>query len=313
MSAMLDTRITLISTMEASCPKIVLLVMSCNDPVLKTCTEMLDITLGKEAEKYGVKYLTYTGGHSEQSIVNGCIHCVSGDDLDSTFFKTQEALRLVKESFDPDYVIRTNTSTYVNLDLVTKFIKSEMNKHQQRLIYDGEISDLNGRIQLRGNSFILSREIVDKIINFNIDDCTSELENLHDDVVISYIVEKEIGEGKPVIEIAISDKIGIVPMIYLNDLSRIGHPASVIDSRLVKTSRRNRIWLRSEDEIVASVRSSIFISYRKNYTPDRYQEIGECVKIRDMLKGFVAENIPECLKEIYVWNYRERTFYKIQI
>ena len=299
--------------MEASCPKIVLLVMSCNDPVLKTCTEMLDITLGKEAANYGVKYLTYTGEHNEASIVDNCIHCVSGDDLDSTFLKTQEALRLVKETFDPDYDIRTNTSTYVNLDLVTKFIKSEIDRHKQRLIYDGEIADLDGRIQLRGNSFILSREMVDKIIEFNIDDCPSDLENLHDDVIISYIVEKEIGEGKPVAEIVRSEKIGIVPMIYLNDLFRIGHPASVISSRLIKTSRRNRIWLSSEDEIVASVKSSIFISYRKNYTLDRYQEIGECVKIRDILKGFVAENIPECLKEIFVWNYREMIFYNIQI
>ena len=299
--------------MEASCPKIVLLVMSCNDPVLKTCTEMLDITLGKEAEKYGVKYLTYTGGHSEQSIVDGCIHCVSSDDLDSTFLKTQEALRLVKESFDPDYVIRTNTSTYVNLDLVTKFIESEMDRHQQRLIYNGEIADLNGRIQLRGNSFILSREMVDKIIEFNVDDCPSDLENLHDDVIISYIVEKEIGEGKSVVEIVRSEKIGIVPMIYLNDLFRIGHPLSVIDSRLVKPPVRDRIWLRSKDEIVDIVRSSMFISYRKNYTSDRYQEIGECLKIRDILKGFVTENIPECLRDIDVWNYKERRFEKIQI
>ena len=238
---------------------------------------------------------------------------MSDDDLDSTFFKTQEALRLVKESFDPDYVIRTNTSTYVNLDLVNKFIKSEIDRHQQRLIYNGEIADLNGRIQLRGNSFILSREMVDKIIEFNIDDCPSDLENLHDDVVISYIVEKEIGEGKPVVEIVRSEKIGIVPMIYLNDLFRIGHPLSVIDKRLVSEKIRDKLRMYTEDEIVNIVRSSMFISYRKNYTSDRYQEIGECLKIRDILKGFVIEEIPECLKETYVWNYRERTFEKIQI
>lgn len=313
MSAIYVTRTTLISTMEASCPKIVLLVMSCNDPVLKTCTEMLDITLGKEAAEHGVKYLTYTGGHNEQSIIDNYINCVSGDDLDSTFLKTQESLRLVKESFDPDYVIRTNTSTYVNLDLVTKFIKLEIDRHKQRLIYDGEIADLDGRIQLRGNSFILSREMVEKIIEFNIDDCPSDLENLHDDVVISYIVEKEIGEGKSVVEILRSEKIGIVPMIYLNDLFRIGHPLSVIDKRLVSEKIRDKLRLYTEDEITNIIRMNMFISYRKNYTPDRYQEIGECVKIRDILKGFAAENIPECLKEIYVWNYRERMFEKIQI
>ena len=312
MSAMLGTRTTLIYIMEASCPKIVLLVMSCNDPILQTRTEILDMTLGKEAEKHGVKYLTYTGGHNEASIVDCCINCVSDDDLDSTFLKTQEALRLVKESFDPDYVIRTNTSTYVNLDLVTKFIKSEIKRHQQRLIYDGEIADLNGRIQLRGNSFILSREIGDKIIKFNIDDCPSDLENLHDDVVISYIVEKEIGEGKPIVEIVRSDKIGIVPMIYLNDLFRIGHPLSVIDKRLVLEKIRDKLRIYTEDEITNIIRSSMFISYRKNYTTDRYQEIGECLKIRDILKGFVAENIPECLKEIYAWNDKERMFEKIQ-
>ena len=102
-------------------------------------------------------------------------------------------------------------------------------------------------------------------------------------------------------------------MGYLNDLTRLGHPMSVIDKRLVSEKVRDKLRLYTEDEITNIIRTNMFISYRKNYTTDRYQEIGECLKIRDILKGFVAENIPECLKETYVWNYRERRFEKIQI
>ena len=311
-NAIRDTRTSLMSTMEASDPKIVLLVMSCNDPVLQTCTEMLNFTLGKEATKYGVKYLTYTGGHKTQSIVDDCIHCVSGDDLDSTFLKTQEALKIVKDEFDPDFIIRINTSTYVNLELAINFSRSEYVK-SNKLIYNGEISDLNGRIQLRGNSFIFGREMIDKIIEFDISDCPSDLENSHDDVVISYIVQRVLGEDKTTEEIIRSDKIGVVPMIYLNDLARIGHPMSVIDKRLVSERVRDKLSLYTEDEITNIIRANMFISYRKNYTTDRYQEIGECLKIRDALKGFVTAEIPECLREINVWYYRERRFEKIQI
>ena len=312
MSVIRDIRTSLMHTMEASDPKIVLLVMSCNDPVLKTCTEMLNFTLGNEAIEHGVKYLTYIGGCDKQAIVDDCIHCVSGDDLDNTFIKTQEALKIVKDEFDPDFIIRINTSTYVNLELAINFIRSEI-MNSNKLIYNGEISDLNGRIQLRGNSFIFGREMIDKIIEFDISDCPSDLENLHDDVVISYIVQRILGEDKTTEEIIRSEKIGVVPMVYMNDLARLGHPMSVIDKRLVSEKVRDKLPLYNEDEITNIIRANMFISYRKNYVTDRYQEIGECLKIRDVLKGFVTTEIPECLKEIDVWNYRERRFEKIQI
>lgn len=312
MSVIRDIRTSSMPTMEANNPKIVLLVMSCNDTVLKTCTDMLNFTLGNESIEHGVKYLTYIGGSDKQAIVDDCIYCVSGDDLDSTFLKTQEALKIVKDEFDPDFIIRINTSTYVNLEQTINFLRSEF-KTSNKLICDGEISDLNGRIQLRGNSFIFGREMIDKIIEFNIDDCPSDLENSHDDVVISYIVQKVLGEDKTTEEIIRSEKIGVVPMIYLNDLARLGHPMSVIDKRLVSEKVREKLPLYVEDEITNIIRANMFISYRKNYTTDRYQEIGECMKIRDALKGFVTVEIPECLKEIDVWNYKERRFEKIQI
>ena len=312
MSVIRDIRTSLMPIMEANDPKIVLLVMSCNDPVLQTCTEMLNFTLGKEATKYGVKYLTYTGGHKTQSIVDNQIHCISGDDLDSTFLKTQEALKIIKTEFDPDFIIRINTSTYVNLELIINFLRSEFVK-SDKLIYDGEISDLNGRIQLRGNSFIFGREMIDKIIEFDISDCSSDLENSHDDVVISYIVQRVLGEDKTPVEIIKSEKIGVVPMIYLNDLARLGHPMSVIDKRLVSERVRDKLPLYTEDEITNIIRANMFISYRKNYTADRYQEIGECLKIRDALNGFVSSEIPKCIREIDIWYYKERRFEKIQI
>ena len=226
--------------------------------------------------------------------------------------KTQEALKIVKDEFDPDFIIRINTSTYVNLELVVNFIRSEF-VNSNKLIYDGEISDLNGRIQLRGNSFILGREMIDKIIEFDISDCPSDLENSHDDVIISYIVQRVLGEEKTTEEIIRSEKIGVVPMIYLNDLARLGHPMSVIDKRLVSEKLRDKLLLYNEDEITNIIRANMFISYRKNYVTDRYQEIGECLKIRDALKGFVSVEIPECLKEINIWNYKERRFEKIYI
>lgn len=293
--------------------RIVLLVMSCNDQVISSCVDAITSTLGSVASRYNIKYLTYTGDHQAQFVFTDSIWCTSKDDLDNSFLKTQEALLLVKKTYDPDYVVRVNSSTYVNLELLCNILHLEHKSNSKKLIYNGDVSDLNGRVQLRGNSFILGREIIDKIIEFDISEVPSDIENLHDDVVISYIVEKEIGLDKIVEEIIRSEKIGVVPMIYYNDLSRLGHPMSVIDESLVPERIRRQFKTYSGEEIDELIKKNVFIAYRKNYVRDRYQEIGECYKIRDVLKDFTTDDIPELVKELDVWIYKEKRFKKMRM
>ncbi len=293
--------------------RIVLLVMSCNDQVISSCVDAITSTLGLTTQRHNIKYLTYTGGHQVQFVFNDNVWCTAKDNLDNSFLKTQEALSLVKKAYDPDYVIRVNSSTYANLELLCNLLQSEHKHNSEKLIYNGDVSDLNGRIQLRGNSFILGREIIDRIIEFDISEVPSDIENLHDDVVISYIVQKEIGLDKTVKEIVRSEKIGVVPMIYLNDLSRLGHPMSVIDEMLVPERMRKDFHLYKKEKIDELIKRSVFIAYRKNYVKDRYQEIGECYKIRDVLKDFTTDEIPELVKELDVWMYREKRFEKIRM
>lgn len=320
MSVTTDIRSSLTSTtMEddkhiSSSPSIVLLVMSCNDHVISSCVDALSHTLGEETKKYPyIKYLTYSGGNQHQSLSGDKINCMSDDSLDGTFLKTQEALSFVKKMYDPDYVVRINSSTYVNLELLVNFLESEHRNQSCKMLHNGDVSDLDGRIQLRGNSFILGRRMIDKIIDFDLSEAPDDIENFHDDVVISYIVQKEIGLDKTTEEIIRSEKIGIVPMIYLNDFYRIGHPTSVIDKLLIPERMRRHIKAYNKEEIDELIKNNIFIAYRKNYVRDRYQEIGECYKIRDSLKDFKTDKIPELVKEFNMYIYKKNIFKKIAL
>lgn len=113
--------------------KIVILIMSCNEKLFieeeKVCME----TYLKNVSKYpNIEFYFYRGKNTKEQEPNQdinwldeeshVIHLNSEDDT-YTFEKTIAAFKFLEEhGIKYDYILRTNTSTWVNIDLLNKFV-----------------------------------------------------------------------------------------------------------------------------------------------------------------------------------------------
>ena len=108
--------------------KILLLTMSCNKVHFKTLLGAVKDTWAKPLlhNKYpNVTWFSYTS--CDEKHPNPCvdfeehmIYVENKDELGYTYSKTRDAYNMVKDIVDFDYVIRTNTSVFVNIDNLIK-------------------------------------------------------------------------------------------------------------------------------------------------------------------------------------------------
>lgn len=92
--------------------------MSCNDPFFDMEREVVKETWAKDIVngKYpDIGFYAYTAS-SNPRIENNCIYVDTPDDLLHTYSKTISAMRTLRENgITWDMVVRTNTSTYINV------------------------------------------------------------------------------------------------------------------------------------------------------------------------------------------------------
>lgn len=111
------------------------------------------------------------------------------DDLDNTFKKTIRAFEYIDNNYEYDYIFRTNTSTYVNVQLLNEFIQSITDDN---VLYGSEIYSLSEStcpyplcLFARGNSIILSKKHIDILLK---DSYPLLYLNLCDDYTIGNII-----------------------------------------------------------------------------------------------------------------------------
>ena len=102
-----------------------------------------------------IDYIIYRGGNNTE--LNGHILTVEAeDDLNNTYNKTYQAINYIVHNMNYDYIFRTNTSTYVNIDLLNAFVQSLPN---DGVIWTSELfCDLQGDYRLpygRGNGLLI--------------------------------------------------------------------------------------------------------------------------------------------------------------
>lgn len=148
------------------------MIMSCNDSFFLKEEEIIRKTwLNKIPEN--IDYCFYRGDETlekhkynkEEHLLN--LRCE--DNIENTFKKTYYAFNIIGKIFkDYDYVFRTNTSTYVNLDLLNNFIQRLDN---DEILWTGELYSLSNSfcpyplyLYGRGNGIILSKKLIN-IIN----------------------------------------------------------------------------------------------------------------------------------------------------
>lgn len=139
-----------------------------------------------------ISFMIYRGGYDKNaySKKENLLKLNVEDDLNNTFKKTYFAFSMAEKIFgDYDYIFRTNTSTFVNVELLNAFIQQIEN---DEFVYSGDLYSLSEFstpyplcLSVRGNALILSKRIVDLILNEGLSFLYSEV---NDDVIISNII-----------------------------------------------------------------------------------------------------------------------------
>lgn len=198
--------------------KIVILVMTCNIPFFREEEKVLRTkSFGKSVmsgEYPGVEYWAYTASHDSQTHIdwdNHMLYVPVDDSLEGTYEKTRQALLLLDEiGVGYDYVMRMNTSTYLNVGLLRCFVDGIPENDSRlygetvgclRLPYE---KDIFRYFSIRGNAMLIPRfwcdvlkmtPVAEELISK--DRFSSELhmdKYNYDDSGISYVVNVMSGE-----------------------------------------------------------------------------------------------------------------------
>ena len=173
--------------------RILILVMSCNDNFFIQEEEHIKNTWAKpiiDGKYENIDFLIYRSGPEERiDYDNHIIYIDCEDDLDNTFKKTCYALNLICNKYD--YVFRTNTSTFVNVELLNAFVQN-ININDKPAIWTSEIYSLIESpapfplyLYGRGNGLL----IPNLFINIILSECTGYLcLKQHDDYMIGNIL-----------------------------------------------------------------------------------------------------------------------------
>lgn len=177
-----------------------MLTMSCNQPHFQALMGAVMDTWAKPLihNKYPeITWFGYTAcdSHHPKPMVdfeNHMIYVDCDDDVFGTYDKTRKAYNLIKNSVDFDYVVRTNTSLFVNIDKMLDYIN---NADENSIIANRSIAceNINGVnvfcFWLVVGFFIgMKREWFDIAVSDG-----DVARNSHDDVIMSYKLSKVLG------------------------------------------------------------------------------------------------------------------------
>lgn len=106
--------------------KAIILCMSCNQERYINEEEVIRQTWGKdilEGKYDNIELMFYRGGSDNTYLEDDILHLTSDDTLIGTYQKSIDAFNFLLENKDFDYVIRTNTSTYINICAIQQFLE----------------------------------------------------------------------------------------------------------------------------------------------------------------------------------------------
>lgn len=152
--------------------KILILLMSCNQPLYESEEQACRETFLVDAEREGIQYYFYKGineGHSAQTIdtEKNTMYLDVSDKLNGTALKTIAALK-ESLSLEWDYVVKTNVSTYLNIANIREAVNSwegsgDTNIYGSRYL----VNKYSMHVPFpRGNFIILSRSLVEQSLPY---------------------------------------------------------------------------------------------------------------------------------------------------
>lgn len=156
---------------------LVLILGCCNEPYTTIQKTQLDTWISKKNIE-DIEVFHYIGNSNINYNNNNTIYLNCDDTLNNVCLKTLLAFKYILDNnFNFTHIYRTNSSSYINLNLLNKYIKTISNNN-----FLGGPSGITAHIKfVSGSGFIISKDLVkllvDNIYNINI--------NMLDDVGIS--------------------------------------------------------------------------------------------------------------------------------
>ena len=159
--------------------KAIILVMSCNQERFINEEQVIKKTWGKdiiEGKYNNIELLFYRGDSDKIYLEDNVIYIDERDDLEGTYIKSLKAFKYADDNFEYDYIIRCNTSNYINIEAIKQFLDMENIDKDTMFGTSLIISGVNNWVPfLRGNFLIIPKSIINILINnvnieFGVDD-----------------------------------------------------------------------------------------------------------------------------------------------
>lgn len=154
---------------------LIILVMSCNQEFFHKQNDLIRNTWGKTAKELGINVIFYEGnpektGNDQWSYTEDMLYLNCGDGLEDTYAKTYFALDAIKDLYHDAFVFRTNTSTYVNVQLLKHIVNTNISlmKYIGTELYS--LSEANAPYPLcaymRGNGILFTPYTINLFIRY---------------------------------------------------------------------------------------------------------------------------------------------------
>lgn len=142
--------------------KILFLVQSCNKERYIEEEQIIRETWGKRLRKNCDLY--FYRGDGKDTLDGDVLKLNCGDELNDTFIKTMRALSVFRKTGTYDFIVRTNTSNWINVDLLLNTIET-LDTNKRELIGTGAVcnSVSKGIPFLRGNLLIINRQMLNDL------------------------------------------------------------------------------------------------------------------------------------------------------
>lgn len=151
--------------------KTIILSVSCSDidyiqeerTILETWGR--DITEGTQEDLELIFVRSRKNSKPEYIKEESILYVDSSDGVHDTYEKVLKAFKFIDEHFEYDYILKTNTSTYINISLLKKFIEelpeNDKNIYGPRYIINGSSG---GKMYFRGSFLLFPRTVIKDVI-----------------------------------------------------------------------------------------------------------------------------------------------------
>jgi hypothetical protein len=161
--------------------KVVILVLSTDNKIYNSLEQTIRETWANYIPD-NVEIFYYYGGAEKFNVVGDRIFCKTKESFENIGYKTLDSFEYIYDNFEFDYIFRTNSSSYVNIDKMLKFLEDKNREKFYCARVNTEVK--SGIIFGSGSGYFLSKDVVKLVLEIS----DKWNHNLIDDVALGKLL-----------------------------------------------------------------------------------------------------------------------------